>query len=302
MPIITANAPPAFTPDPDSDPQDAQPMHVDPHGAQDDPHHAQPRALRTWPILLLAAPAFVAIWSGWVGLGEMTGFGPVRLLPGIADQATINTAITLPIGVECYAAYALFAWLSGRIRSERTRRYARNSALAGLTLGAAGQVGYHLMSAAGVTTAPWPVTVLVACLPVAILGMGAALGHLVHADAQPDPQRAQPVHRPDPMRIASLREVQSETYSTTTELTAIRTDPEAVHSDPETVRSADRWTELAARLCISDPSGRRDPSAVAAILRLRHEHGWTHSRIATDVGVSSSTVSRVLAAARPYLT
>ena len=272
-------------------------MHADPHGAQDNPHHAQPRALRTWPILLLAAPAFVAIWSGWVGLGEMTGFGPVRLLPGIADRATINTAITLPIGVECYAAYALFAWLSGRIRSERTRRYARNSSLAGLTLGAAGQVGYHLMSAAGITTAPWPVTVLVSCLPVAILGMGAALGHLVHAD----PQHAQPVHKPDPMHTASMCEVHSETHSTATELTAIRTEPEVVHSDPEPVHGADRWAEVAATLCTSDPSGRRDPSAVAAILRLRHEHGWTHSHIATDVGVSSSTVSRVLAAARPHL-
>src|SRR5690348_8620376 len=30
--------------------------------------------VRSWPVLLLALPAFVAIWSGWVGLGGLTGF------------------------------------------------------------------------------------------------------------------------------------------------------------------------------------------------------------------------------------
>lgn len=154
------------------------------------------------------------------------------------------------------------------------------------------------MSAAEVTSAPWPVTMLVACLPVVILGMGAALGHLLHADTQPDPQRAQPVYKPDLVHIAAAPAVHGETHSTATELTAIRTGSEEVHSDPVEVHSADRWAQVAATLCASDPSGRRDPSAVAAILRLRHEHGWVHARIASDVGVSSSTVSRVLAAAR----
>jgi hypothetical protein len=41
----------------------------------------------------------------------MSGFGPVDLLPGIA-HLTINTAITLPVGVEAYGAYALGAWLA----------------------------------------------------------------------------------------------------------------------------------------------------------------------------------------------
>jgi len=67
---------------------------------------------RSWPIALLAAPAFVAIWSGWVGLGGLTGFGLVHPLPGIADGLTLNSAITLPIGVETYAAYALRVWLA----------------------------------------------------------------------------------------------------------------------------------------------------------------------------------------------
>jgi hypothetical protein len=43
-----------------------------------------------------------------------------------------------------------------------------------------GQIAYHLMSAAEWTAAPWPITAVVACIPVAVLGMGAALAHLMH--------------------------------------------------------------------------------------------------------------------------
>ncbi|GAB3855583.1 ABC transporter permease [Micromonospora andamanensis] len=133
-----------------------------------------------WPVILLALPAFVAIWSGWVGLGGLTGFGVVHPLPGIADGFAINTAITLPIGVETYGAYALYVWLSGRV-PERARRFAKWSAIASLLVGALGQVAYHLLVAAGVQVAPWWITTAVACLPVAVLGMGAALAHLVRS-------------------------------------------------------------------------------------------------------------------------
>jgi hypothetical protein len=138
--------------------------------------------LRVWPVWLLMLPASVAIWSGWVGLGQMAGFGPVRLLPGIADQVVINSAITLPIGMETYAAYALYVWLSGKACG-KARRMARNSAIAALLVGAVGQVAYHVMAAAGVGVAPWWITAGVACLPVAVLGMGAALAHMVRAEA-----------------------------------------------------------------------------------------------------------------------
>ncbi len=137
------------------------------------------RPIRSWPVLLLALPAFVAVWSGWVGLGELTGFGVVHPLPGIADGFTINSAITLPIGVETYAAFALRVWLSGRVPA-RARKFAKRTALSALALGALGQVAYHLLDARGVTSAPWPITTAVACLPVAVLGMGAALAHLIH--------------------------------------------------------------------------------------------------------------------------
>ncbi|WP_432995864.1 ABC transporter permease [Dactylosporangium sp. CA-233914] len=139
------------------------------------------RKPRSWPVWVLALPAFVAIWSGWVGLGELTGFGVIHPLPGIADSFSINTAITLPIGVETYAAYALAVWLSSAYGAS-VRRFARWSAIGSLIFGAAGQVAYHLLTAAGVTSAPWWITTAVACLPVAVLGMGAALAHLIHAN------------------------------------------------------------------------------------------------------------------------
>jgi hypothetical protein len=139
-------------------------------------------ALKVWPVWLLALPAAVAIWSGWVGLGQLTGFGKIRPFPGTwLSDWTLDTAITLPIGMEAYAAYALHVWLSGRA-PERAQRFARRSAVGALALGAAGQVAYHLMAAAGVERAPWLITTAVASLPVAVLGMGAALAHLIRSE------------------------------------------------------------------------------------------------------------------------
>jgi hypothetical protein len=135
-----------------------------------------------WPLVAIALGAFVSIWSGWVGLGELTGFGPIHPLPGIWDEFVINTAITLPIGVEAYAAFALRAWLAPPTAGlpAAARRFARWSALGALALGAAGQIAYHLMVAAGLTQAPWQITAFVSCLPVIVLGCGAALTHLIH--------------------------------------------------------------------------------------------------------------------------
>jgi hypothetical protein len=53
-----------------------------------------------------------------------------------------------------------------------------------LALGAAGQIAYHLMVAAGITAAPWPITAFVSCLPVVVLGCGAALSHLIHRSGE----------------------------------------------------------------------------------------------------------------------
>ncbi len=146
------------------------------------------RPLPRWPLYLIASPAAVAVWSGWVGLGTLCGFGVVHPLPGIADGFTINTAITLPVGVEAFGAYALRAWLTPGA-SESARKFARWSAIGSLALGMLGQVVYHLLSAGHATRAPWPVVVVVSCLPVVTLGFGAALTHLLRdtvADDAPD--------------------------------------------------------------------------------------------------------------------
>jgi cytochrome bd-type quinol oxidase subunit 2 len=115
----------------------------------------------------------------------MTGFGLVRPLPGLLNSVQVNTAITLPIGVEAYGVYALKAWLgAGGQTSDRTRRFAQWSAIGSLLLGMAGQVAYHLLSEARISRAPGDITTGVACLPVLLLGMAAALTHMIRSDAE----------------------------------------------------------------------------------------------------------------------
>ena len=150
--------------------------------------NADIRKHRRWPLLLIAAPAAVAVWSGWVGLGDLCGFGVVHPLPGIWDGLRLNTAITLPVGVESYGAYALTAWLVPGA-PDAARRFAKRSAIGALALGCLGQVAYHLLAAAHVASAPWPVTMAVACLPVITLSFAAALTHLLRAGEATDATR-----------------------------------------------------------------------------------------------------------------
>jgi hypothetical protein len=169
---------------------------------------------KRWPIFLIAAPAAVAVWSGWVGLGTMAGFGIVHPLPGIISGFHLNTAITLPIGVEAYGAYALGTWLRATGVPARARKFAQRSAIGALILGMLGQVIYHLLAAAHRSRAPWPVVVLVACLPVAVLGLAATLAHLRHAgepaeDATKEPEpRATEEPSAEAIREPSKRAIQ----------------------------------------------------------------------------------------------
>jgi hypothetical protein len=124
------------------------------------------------------------VWSGWVGIAQKTGFGLVSPLPGILPSLHLDTSITLPVGVEAYAAYALRAWLADKESiSSRTRRFAKWSAICSFALGMAGQVAYHLLAQVGAARAPWPVTMIVSCLPVLVLAMGTTLAHMLRADA-----------------------------------------------------------------------------------------------------------------------
>jgi hypothetical protein len=144
------------------------------------------RRVVVWPILIVAAGAFIAIWGGWVGLGKLTGFGDVNLLPGIVRDgkwSTLDTAITLPMGMEAYSAYAFYVWLHPGV-PERARRFAFWSSMGAVALGMAGQTAYHLMTADGMTAAPWWITTVVSCLPVAVFGLAAALVHMVRSGDQ----------------------------------------------------------------------------------------------------------------------
>jgi len=137
------------------------------------------RTVRSWPLLILAAPAAAEVWSGWVGIAQKTGFGLVSPLPGIWASLHLDTSITLPVGVEAYAAYALRAWLASEpCVSRRTRRFAKWSAICSFGLGMGGQVAYHLLAQAGAARAPWAITTIVSCLPA-----GPGPGHGNHAGA-----------------------------------------------------------------------------------------------------------------------
>lgn len=160
----------------------------EPPPPMEDPRPAAPaepllkrsRPLVTWPVLLVAGGAFVAIWAGWVSLGKLTGFGKVNLLPGFWSGWTVDTAITLPLGMEAYSAYAFYVWLH-HSAPRRARRFAAWSSLGAVLLGMGGQTAYHLMAADGMTAAPWQITTVVSCLPVAVFGLAAALVHMVRA-------------------------------------------------------------------------------------------------------------------------
>jgi hypothetical protein len=168
-------------------------------------HHDHPappaerRGVPRWPLFLIAAPAAAAVWSGWVGLGGLCGFGIVHPLPGIVPGFQLNTAITLPVGVEAYGAYALRAWLTPGI-SALARKYAARSAVGSLGLGMAGQVIYHLLSAAHATKAPWPVVTLVSCLPVVALALGSGLAHLLRDTAPVPAGTPEPVPAAPPVQ------------------------------------------------------------------------------------------------------
>ena len=196
----------------------------------------QARTVRSWPLLLLAFPAAAEVWSGWVGIAQKTGFGRVSLLPGIWSSLHLDTTITLPIGVEAYAAYALRAWLAAEPWiSPRTRRFAKWSAICSFLLGMAGQVAYHLLVQAGESRAPWGITTVVSCLPVLVLAMGTALAHMLRGDASagdtPDGRSAGPAVERSPGWSAGDR-LADQPYQDHGTRTTGRTGPPARTSEP----------------------------------------------------------------------
>jgi hypothetical protein len=142
------------------------------------------RLPRPWPLAIIGLAAAVAVWGGWVRLGELTGFGPVNVLPGIGGGFVVDTAVVLPISVEAYAAYALHVLLASAWMAERTRVFARRSFFTSLAVGGGAQIASHVMAAAGVSAAPWWVTTVVATVPVLVVGLATGLATLVRQDAR----------------------------------------------------------------------------------------------------------------------
>lgn len=246
------------------------------------------RRLPTWtPLALLSLPAGVAIWSGWVALGTLCGFGKVQPLPGLWDSLMIDTRVTLPIGMETYAAFALRVWLTSRPGS--TRHFAKLSALAALTIGAGGQIAYHLMSAAGINAAPWPVVAMVATLPVAVLGMGAALAHLQSTE-RTEVNDAAIVHSLDrpatTARTAKTPTVQVSSPAMRREAPA-KTPISPAKTQSEAAPKGAATTATASQLAVS----------VRALADANPN--WTQARIAAEAECSVRTVRRHLSHPTP---
>lgn len=251
------------------------------------------RRTATWPVLLLCLPAFVAIWGGWVGLGERTGFGVINLLPGMVANggwATFNTAITLPIGLETYAAYALHAYLNATQRGP-LRRFAGWSALSALILGGAGQVGYHVMEAQGIDRAPIWVTALVGSLPVLVLGLGTTLGALIRRDAA----GVDPEEGPAPTLAERVRSLKAQATEVRDALRTPAADPIGAEPAPYLAEVPFGPDPLPAPVSPAPvPRQRRTRGSWDPVkaVRLILEGDLTDAKIAETVGIGPKVIQR----------
>jgi len=80
MAALTVDAPPAM----DTGSRGPVPVRTTGSAAADrSPVVVRPvRSVWSWPLVVLAAPAAAEVWSGWVGIAKMTGFGLVSPLRG----------------------------------------------------------------------------------------------------------------------------------------------------------------------------------------------------------------------------
>ena len=239
-----------------------------------------PSVARRWPLLLIAAPASVAVWSGWVGLGLLCGFGVIHPLPGIWDGLRVNTDITLPVGVESYGAFAVYAWLAAG-SGPRTRKFACRSAIGAFGLGCTGQVAYHLLAAAHAVRAPSPVVVIVACLPVVTLFLAAALLHLMHAEATEQAAAE-----------AKDRAAEAEAERAREDATALAR--ELASSAPErAIPSAPKARQPRARETRQPVASERDKRNEVARQLLIGQPAMLRADVAAAAGVSERTVDRL---------
>ncbi|HEX2317402.1 MAG TPA: hypothetical protein VHJ18_00300 [Streptosporangiaceae bacterium] len=147
-----------------------------------------------------ATPAAVAICLAGSGSAACAASASSSRCP--ASPCHLNTAITLSVGVESYAAFALGAWLTPAV-AEGARRFAKWSALGAIALGMTGQVAYHLLTSAHAVKAPTIVVVLVSCMPPVTFGMAVWLAHMLRSGA-PAPETASEAGIPVPEPPAAL--------------------------------------------------------------------------------------------------
>lgn len=248
------------------------------------------RRLSPWYLAPIGASAFIAIWSGWVGIGGMTGFGKVNLLPGIGHGLQINSAITLPLGMEAYAAYAIHAAITPGI-PPRAREFAKWSSVAAIVVGMIGQTTFHLLSAIGAKSAPWPVTLGVSCLPVLVLGMAVMLAHLMSDDDELEsvpPAPPEPVREVPPAHYATVRKPEPRLEDTQPMPRLVPT-PKA---EPAVKRAA---TSSAA----SKPGTRRPKAETLRLIQeaRKRRPDATQAAIAAEVGCSDRYLRQVLRSA-----
>ena len=196
-----------------------------------------------WPLILIGLPCMVATWAGWVQLGEMCGFGLVEPFPGITDF-TIDTRITLPLGTEAYAIYAMEK-ATHRGTPRRARKWAGWSSAFSFGVGLAAQVTFHLLESAGVTKAPWPVVVLVSVVLVGVLGSAALLFHLLGETDAELIADVEVVEHPAPVETVEAPEAVEE--AVVIEPPAPAVEPPAIEAeatgldDGEQAEILDRW-------------------------------------------------------------
>lgn len=115
---------------------------------------------RTWLLLVLGLAAVVIVWG----------------------SLELDTTAVLLMSAGACAAAALSMWFGVEARAARTRRYATFAVFASLAIVGAAQVTYYLMADAGHVQASWPVTTIVAIMPVVLFGLALTLANQVTAD------------------------------------------------------------------------------------------------------------------------
>lgn len=245
------------------------------------------RRFPRWPLTLIALSAATAIWGGWVSLGALTGFGMVRLDPGIRPAVSVDLALTLPVSVEAYAAYALAAWLGPWQVPARARRFAMCSAGFALLLGLSGQASYHLLAAHHARSAPALVTVLVSSVPVIVIGCAATLTHLLRGSAEPSADVSAQPRQVHPLTAALIARVAPA--------------PPAVSQpppEPASVPSAPPRRKPSPRRAASTRAEREQQQRDRVRAALTADPKATVRDIAGREGVSEATVARVKKAMR----